>query len=255
MDIVIYTDGASRGNPGPGGWAAVTIKNDDSRKGVEQTQKNAEVIEIGGREEKTTNNRMELTAAIHALREVKRSNIEHRTSNIVVHSDSSYVINGVTKWVTGWQKNGWQTKTGKKVLNQDLWQSLSELNDELAPEWEYVAGHAGTPGNERADQIATLLADNEEADLYEGPLSDYDIGLANGPSIGHEAAAARKKGKKGKAYSYISMVDGKIKKHSTWAECEKRVKGVKGAKYRKAVSAEEESRIVSEFRSLNGNSS
>ena len=150
--VTIYTDGSSRGNPGPGGWGAIIFEN-------------GRVKEIGGREEHTTNNRMELMAAIKALDSVSGS--------ITIHTDSEYVMKGMTEWIGNWQKKGWRTAGKKKVLNQDLWQELLRESEDKNIEWKYVAGHAGVHLNERADTIATEFADNAEPELYNGPEKKY----------------------------------------------------------------------------------
>ena len=150
--ITIYTDGSSRGNPGPGGWSAIIF---DDKK----------VREIGGREERTTNNRMELTAAIKAL--------ENLTGEALVYTDSEYVMKGITEWIKKWQVKGWKTAGKKKVLNQDLWHKLLEVTEGKKIEWKYVAGHVGIHLNERADEIATAFADSLDPALYNGPKDKY----------------------------------------------------------------------------------
>ena len=118
--ITIFTDGSSRGNPGPGGFGAIIVKHNDSQNNAEQTRNNAEVTELGGREEYTTNNRMELLAVIRALQQIQDFRFK-----IQVFSDSGYVINGITKWVFGWRKNNWITSTKSPVENRDLWETLA----------------------------------------------------------------------------------------------------------------------------------
>ena len=137
--IEIFTDGACKGNPGPGGWGAVL------RKGA--TEK-----ELSGGEPATTNNRMELTAGIRALQALQRP------CQIALHTDSRYVIDGITGWIHGWQKNGWKTAAKKPVLNADLWQELQEATRRHRIEWKWVKGHAGHPENERADALASAAA-------------------------------------------------------------------------------------------------
>lgn len=134
--VLVFTDGASKGNPGPGGWAAV-ISYD------------GKVTEIGGKEAVTTNNRMELMAAIKALSYLSSLD-SHLSSPVSVYSDSSYVVNGITKWVHGWKRNGWRTSAKQAVENQDLWEQLDEASSHFSVEWKRVAGHADTPGNARA---------------------------------------------------------------------------------------------------------
>lgn len=138
----VYTDGACTGNPGPGGWGTVVYFTDGS------------VHEIGGATAQTTNNRMELLAAIEALILLQRSG---QTQPITLYTDSEYVKNGITKWIKGWKKKGWKTSQGKAVLNQDLWEKLDAVNSPLVT-WQYVRGHSGNQGNERCDQIATAFA-------------------------------------------------------------------------------------------------
>jgi ribonuclease HI len=134
-EVTIYADGACKGNPGPGGWGAWL------RSGAHER-------ELFGGEPLTTNNRMELTAVIEALSALKRF------SKAVVYTDSQYVKNGITVWVVGWKKRGWTTADKKPVKNLDLWQRLDTLNSAHAIDWRWVRGHAGDPGNERADALA-----------------------------------------------------------------------------------------------------
>jgi ribonuclease HI len=138
--IEIYTDGACRGNPGRGGWAALLLSGEHER-------------EISGAEEHTTNNRMELTAVIRALEALKRP-VQAR-----VYTDSEYVRRGVTEWLASWKARGWRTADRKPVKNQDLWQRLDELRTGHRIEWHWVPGHAGVPGNERVDRLANEAID------------------------------------------------------------------------------------------------
>jgi ribonuclease HI len=133
--VTIYTDGACKGNPGPGGWGA-WLAADGHEK------------ELCGGEKLTTNNRMELTAVIEALTALKRR------SRVVLHTDSEYVRNGITTWIHGWKARGWLTADRKPVKNIDLWQRLDALRGEHDVDWRWVRGHAGDPGNERADALA-----------------------------------------------------------------------------------------------------
>ena len=133
--IEVYTDGACSGNPGPGGWG-VLIEGDGAAR------------RLCGGERATTNNRMELQAAIEALSAFPEG------AALRVHTDSQYVKNGVTSWVHGWKRNGWKTAARKPVKNQDLWQTLDALAEARAVEWAWVKGHAGHPGNEEADRLA-----------------------------------------------------------------------------------------------------
>ncbi len=138
--VEIYTDGACRGNPGPGGWAALL-----SYGGSEK--------ELSGAEALTTNNRMELTAVIRALEALKRP-VEVR-----LFTDSEYVRRGITEWLPRWKARGWRTSDRKPVKNQDLWERLDELAASHSVEWHWVPGHAGVPGNERVDALANRAID------------------------------------------------------------------------------------------------
>ncbi len=232
---IIFTDGSSRGNPGPGGWGSVVIRGE---KGKE------EVLEIGGREEKTTNNRMEIRAAIGGLAKTDVS------EEVKIYTDSSYLINGITKWIKGWKRNGWLTKVKEEVLNKDLWMELDALVKDRTVVWKYVGGHVGIAGNERCDVIATTLADKKEVKFFKGSLTSYHI-----PDILNikedVKLLSNKKSKsshsKAKAYSYVSLVDGQVKMHQTWPDCEKRVKGVGGARFKKALDRDGEMKIRREF--------
>ncbi|NLJ11688.1 ribonuclease HI [Denitrificimonas caeni] len=133
--VEIYTDGACKGNPGPGGWGALLVY-----KGKE--------LELWGGEADTTNNRMELTAAIRGLAELKKPCAVHLVT------DSKYVMQGIQEWLENWKKRGWKTAAKKPVRNVDLWQLLDEQVSRHDVEWQWVRGHTGHPGNERADQLA-----------------------------------------------------------------------------------------------------
>ncbi len=151
--IIIYTDGAARGNPGKAGWGTVFI----------MTGKNTEkVIEIGGRSDHATNNQMELMSAIEGLKYLKKHKID---LPVEIFADSKYVINGATVWVHGWIKNNWINSAKKPVLNRELWEDLHKLNQEFNPKWHYVKGHSGDKWNDRVDEIATTFADNDPVEL------------------------------------------------------------------------------------------
>ena len=133
--VEIYTDGACRGNPGPGGWG-VWLKSGEAEK------------ELYGGEEETTNNRMELMAAIQALEVLNQS------CTIKLHSDSKYVLQGITEWMANWKKRGWKTAAKKPVKNEDLWRRLDKAMQRHDVDWTWVKGHSGNVGNEKADQLA-----------------------------------------------------------------------------------------------------
>ncbi len=139
-ELFAYTDGACSGNPGPGGWGALLI----ARQGAEVVK----TRELKGGEAETTNNRMELLAAIHALEALERP------STLTVVTDSAYVKGGITQWMFGWKKNGWKTSTRKPVKNEDLWRRLDAAQARHQVTWEWVKGHAGHPENEKADELA-----------------------------------------------------------------------------------------------------
>ena len=138
MKVVIYTDGACKGNPGPGGWGVLLQAPDGTEK------------ELCGGERETTNNRMEMLAVIEALKALKRP------TDVILHLDSQYVLKGITEWLAGWKARGWKTATKQAVKNVDLWQQLDALVMQAGHhiEWRWVKGHAGDPGNERADALA-----------------------------------------------------------------------------------------------------
>lgn len=149
MLVTMYTDGACRGNPGPGGWGVVLIAGNNER-------------EIYGGVADTTNNRMELLAAIRGLEALKRS------CRVLVYTDSEYLRKGITEWLAQWQARGWRTAAKKPVKNEDLWRELGELAASHEIEWHWVKGHSGHPGNDRADRLANRGID----DLLSGQRLD-----------------------------------------------------------------------------------
>jgi len=233
MQIKVFTDGASRGNPGPGGWGAVVSTD-------------IEVFELGGGEKKTTNNRMELMALIKSLEFVSKNLKSKNYKLITIYTDSSYVLKGGTIWVSAWQKNKWKTKQKKDVLNKDLWVLYLKVSKNLKLEWKLLPGHSGIPANERCDVIATSYADGSKISLYKGPLSNYRIDTTS--ILQTKTKAKKSSGSKAKPYSYVSMVKGIIKTHSNWLDCERRVKGVSGAKFKKVFSADEEKDLIRQWK-------
>lgn len=233
--VIVFTDGSSRGNPGNGGYGAVIVM-----------EKKGKIVERGGRENITTNNRMEMSAAYDVLTYLKDEECE-----IEIHTDSSYLINGITKWIYGWEKNNWKTSTGGDVENQDLWKLLVQVVRRIKGTitWKKVKGHAGIPGNERADEIATDYADGKKVALFTGALSLYEqminkniLSLSVDKKIKKSAKTTTKT-----AYSYVSMVDGVVHTHKEWSECEKMVKGKKGALYKKVFTKDEEENLIQEW--------
>lgn len=227
--IIVFTDGAAKGNPGPGGWAAI-IAIPGGR-----------VRELGGGSRHTTNNQMELRGPIEAL-----SHLQGTPGRTALYTDSTYVIRGITEWIPNWQRRGWRTMEGKDVLNRELWEKLWDLvrGRQDRVDWHYVRGHVGIPGNERVDEIANAFALNEDPGLYEGPISAYTVRLHDIPEDTSLPAPSSSGGKNAKPYSYLSVVDGVAMRHPNWGECEQRVKGKSGARFKKAMSAEDEAAIL-----------
>jgi ribonuclease HI len=237
---VVFTDGAAKGNPGPGGWGAVIVMPD------------GRVTELGARGAgATTNNRMELTGAISALTELRAV-----PDAVDVYTDSTYVIQGIREWIWGWRKRGWKTAGGGDVLNRDLWEELDRLvsaRGKGSVTWHYVRGHAGTPGNERVDEIADGFAQGGPVTLYRGPLIGYPCAILDLPS---DTMVPRRSGANGGArggsrpaapYSYLSIVDGQPMRHTAWADCERRVKGRPGARFKKAMTQADEAAILRDW--------
>ncbi|WP_043428607.1 RNase H family protein [Cystobacter fuscus] len=238
---VVFADGACSGNPGPGGWGTIIVTSA------------GEVTELGGHEPETTNNRMELTAVGKALRHLERT-----PGPLLIHTDSTYVIQGITRWAFGWSRRGWKTAEGGDVANAVYWKRLMALLAErkqtfppeaAAVEWRYVRGHAGVPGNERVDEIAVAYSKGRSVRLYVGPLSGYGVDVLQVPedtSLPEEKPRQRE-GSSAKAYSYLSEVGRSVKRHATWAACERRVKGVPGARFKKTRSAQDEVKVLEEW--------
>ncbi len=216
-EAIVFTDGSCSGNPGPGGWAAVILTPD------------GRVEELGGAAASTTNNRMELKAAIEAL-----ARLEGHRGPARVYTDSSYVIGGITSWIAGWKRRGWKRKEGEPVLNRDLWEELDARVSRRprggALSWLHVRGHAGSPGNERCDAIAAAFSLGKRVKLFKGALSGYGHDLSRLPKP--EEAFAEP--------VYLSCLNGELERHAKWAECEARVKGHPAARFKKVRSAGEE---------------
>jgi ribonuclease HI len=186
----------------------------------------------------TTNNKMELTGAIEAL-----SRLQGTSGPVAIYTDSTYVIQGIRGWVHGWKRRGWKTAAGTDVLNRELVGAAGRARVGARPRalsWHYVRGHVGIPGNERVDEIADSFAVQRPVALYDGPLVRLPGAILDlpgdttvpprHPSSGSGASS------KAPAYSYLSVVDGKPMRHATWSECEQRVKGRSGARFKKAAS-------------------
>ncbi len=248
---IIFTDGACSGNPGPGGWASVIVFP------------NGQVRELGGPAVQTTNNRMEILGVLEALRFIAShppskgkpareavkpsiSNAESSANEVVVYTDSVYVLKGVQQWMWGWSRNNWKTSEGKEVLNQDLWKEFIEFfknYDRKKIKWNYCAGHSGVPGNERCDEVAVAFSKGERPYLFSGQLGDYSVDIMNLPES-RDLPEFKPKSEKKKVLCYLSYVNGVLTRHGDWASCEKAVKGRPGAKFKKAHSESEEKEIL-----------
>lgn len=229
--IFIYCDGACSGNPGPGGWGTVVIFPENR------------VSEFGGGERSTTNNRMEMLGAIAAL-----SAVRDRPEPVKLYTDSSLLINGITGWIHGWKRKGWKTAEGKPVVNRDLWERLDRLAQarkrRLA--WGHVKGHAGHEINERCDEIAVAFSRGRKPGLYEGPAIGCGYSLLEpAAEILHAPRSISTFSKlKAKGGFYLSLVAGRVERHATWPQCQERVHGVSGARFKKVASAEEEQAVL-----------
>lgn len=236
--LTIYTDGASRGNPGPGGWGAVVLVD-------------GYAMELAGAAKKATNNQMELEAVISVLSD---SGAKAHKGPVVVHSDSAYVINGLTSWMYGWEKKGWVTMAKTQVENKAMWQKALVLAKEYGDRLTFtkVSGHAGDLYNERCDELAVAAALGKKETHFQGSQKDYDaflkeIGTMKKVESGKVKVKSKKKKDTGPAYAYVSTVGGKVYSDKTWTACEARVKGKKGAKYKKVFSKAEETSLIQDY--------
>ena len=207
----IITDGACSGNPGRGGWATIIVHNGNA-------------IEHSGSAEDTTNNRMELTAALVGLQHTPRDHTIH------FYTDSQYLINGITKWVKGWQKNGWKTRTGDPVENKDLWEALI-AHTHPNVYWHHVKGHAGHVHNERANTLAQRQAGSRGTGA--ASPSAPRPGLSRPLPTGSTSIAGTR------FPCYISVVNGVVERHGTWDDCKAATHGVSGARFKKVASLAE----------------
>ncbi len=236
--IIIHTDGAAKGNPGSGGWGSIIIIN------------NEKVIELGGGVARATNNQMELQAMIEGLDHVAKK-IKPEGVQINIFSDSNYLLNGITSWIEGWKKNGWQTKAKQDVLNREYWEKLDEIKNKLSIKNELtfnkVKGHAGDPLNERCDDIASGFGLKEKLNLFSGSLKEHEqlFGFTD-EDVKHPMLDKKTPPKTvgGIAYSYVSCVANKVFTDKTWVDCESRVKGKSGAKFKKVFSKQEEQDLI-----------
>ena len=249
LEFWLYTDGACSGNPGPGGWAFVACARESAKAG--------EVIEEAGAISQTTNNRMEMESSLRGLVAIRENwGDKLKDSRVRLFTDSQLLIQGATKWIHGWKKKNWTKSDGEPVMNRDLWEKLdAEIKSYPAKiEWLYVAGHAGIEGNERVDELAVAHSKNLSPSLYRGPLGTYSCQKAfvrepvmSEVGVNRSSDSILPKGKRGPTV-YLSYVGGKLERHSTWPECENRVKGVPGAKFKKVTSVEEERQVLAAWR-------
>lgn len=230
---IIYCDGACSGNPGPGGWAFVL--------GTVEGWVTEGAAFVPG----TTNNRMELLAAVEGLELLLKQ--DSKSNQVLVFSDSVYVIRGVTQWVFGWRRNGWKTAQGDEVLNRDLWERFYNLVHQsgLKIQFRYVKGHAGIDGNERCDVLAVQASKHDSFELYSGPKENYRFNIDDlPPEVPLPEMKSKSSSSVKEKVNYISLVNGKIYRDSSWSACEARVKGRPGVKFKKVKSASEEKSIL-----------
>lgn len=229
--LLVYTDGACSGNPGPGGWGAIVLSLDGL------------VLELGGGEPRTTNNRMELSAAIAALRRV-----ESAAGPLSVYTDSTYLISGITRWLPVWKRKGWTRMDGEGILNRDLWEELDGLVSRRREKvsWNYVRGHKGHPANTRCDEIAVAFSKAKPVELYSGPLLGYSVDLFPPAPEALPDPARRPAGAKKAGGWYLSLLDGRLEKHAAWPECQARVHG-KPALFKKVSSSDEEAAVLKKW--------
>ena len=243
-NVLIYTDGACSGNPGPGGFGAI----------VSDFQK---VIELGQAFPSTTNNRMELTAVIRALQSLQTFSVHFPQSpattseKIIIYTDSVYVIRGATQWLFGWKKKGWVNAEGQPVTNRDLWEELDsilyhvkrELKSQI--EWRFIRGHKGIAGNERCDEIGVAFSKGAHVSLFSGPAENYHFDIqALPPQEELPEMKSKSSGGEAKKVWYWALVNGKAERFETWKECEAVVKGRSGVKFKKVSSDQEENELL-----------
>jgi len=231
-EITLYTDGASRGNPGPGGWGAIILSD--------------AVVELAGAKNPATNNQMELEAAIQGLEYIQTHMPD---AQVEIHADSRYVLNGIEKWLDGWVRKGWVTMAKKPVENRGQWEQLLALRDHFGKRLTLtkVDGHSGHLYNDRCDELAVGAALDKDPFLFIGTSVEYDAFLIKNPPTSEKKSSSKSTSSKGAAYSYVSVVDGVVHADNDWTTCEKRVKGKKGARYKKVFSKAEETGLIQTY--------
>ncbi len=235
-----YTDGACSGNPGRGGWAYIVAYQDSKNK--------FKIIEASGYEKSTTNNRMEMDAVLKVMRHLKQSGFDQQ---VYCFTDSSYVASGLNAWVFGWARNGWKKKDGSDVANADLWENLMQAKKAFKKfELLVVPGHSQVLGNEYVDQLAVAAYEQSEgvsvrevSDGGRAIVEAFKLAPLLREEMDKSSESGKKKSSSKKALFYMSLVGGELQKHQSWSECEARVKGRSGAKFKKVTVPEEEAEI------------
>lgn len=219
---IIYSDGACSGNPGPGGWACILKTPEDT------------VYEKSGFSPSTTNNKMEMTAALKALMDVPLG------AFVIILTDSSYLIRGITQWVFGWMRRDWKNAEGGDVLNKEIWMDLLKYTKGKKIDWRYIPGHKGFPGNERVDQLAVAESLRQRLVPYSGQMENYPYAILPLPDK-FPIPEMKKNGSSNSSQNsfYLSLVNGVLERHQTWDQCQKKVKGVSQARFKKVLSLTE----------------
>jgi len=218
---MIYTDGASSGNPGSGGWGAIIIDPQQY------------VYELGDAYPYTTNNEMEIVAALNALKSLKNWECP-----ILIYTDSRYLIQSITQWIHLWKKNDWKNSQKKPVIHLQLWKEFLQFPLHQI-QWFHVPGHQGYLGNERADAIAVAFSKGKCPSLFKGPLQKYPY-LKNSHSLTTHASYP----------CYLAWINGKLKRYSSWKECEYEIKYQSKIPFKKVKSPEEENLVLENWKTL-----
>jgi len=230
---MIFTDGASKGNPGPAGWGAVISRN-------------GRVEELGAHVDRATNNQMELTAVIAALAHLEGE--DAWKAPICVYTDSMYIKNGATEWIQQWIDRGWKRADGGPVQNKQRWKSLYNRMKTFDIDFKKVPAHSGIPGNVRADAIARRFAEEEDPDCFTGSLVDYnrihEIDLRDTTTQLSFDTSAQNDTHDTQDSFYLSLVDDEIRKHASWESTKERVDGVSSARYQKVKDTEDARRVL-----------
>ncbi len=243
-NILIYTDGACSGNPGPGGYGSIVT---DFKS----------VTELGQHYPQTTNNRMEMQAVLSALQFVVVN--FNQVSNLQIFTDSVYVIRGSTQWLFGWKKRGWKTADNKDVTNQDLWQIMDGLLYQISVKynlkikWSFIRGHKGIAGNERCDEIGVAFSKKNQIELFSGDAKSYFFDVTELPveeSLPEMKSAGSAASTEKKETWYLSLINNQVAKYTTWKDCEAAVKGRPAVKFKKVSSAAEEQDLLKSWGKL-----